>query len=758
MNKKIFLIFILLIYSVLIFSQSKQDKQLSYAQYWEKENDYISAAYFYKQYLQENDSCPISLYYRYASLCRQIHHYKTAEYYYEKICLSDSISNYPQAWFWLAMTQKNNAKYEQAQYSIIQYLQIGDDDVYLNQRSKLELEFLGQIETKLKDTLRVRLEKLPKQINTVYTEQHAIEHEEDGIYFLSMRPIYSSTYNNLIGDYFLSQIYLSTYSYKGLREAYPLTGKINSEKYHNGRFCFNREKSRIYFSRCSVKSKELNRWTIWYCDLDENGNFSNPKQMGKQINMDNTSSMDPYLVEYENHSVLYFVSDRNGGLGGKDIWYTIIHDDECETPVNLGSNINTSGDEISPFYHQDSQQIFFSSDFHAGFGGMDIFVSKGSLSSWKRVENVGYPINSPANEVGFVLNTNAQSGYFSSNRKGSLFYSDEGCCNDIYSFDILQDTLKYYIDTLLTIPQEQIVENIQTILPIDLYFHNDEPNPKSMDTTTNIDYKTSLLAYTSMKELYQQEYSKGLKDKEKIKAKEDIENFFIEKLEEGLRLLDQVKQWILVDLQRGNDVEITITGFASPLFSDKYNENLSMRRIISFENYIALQKEFTPYLDDTTSGNKLKFIAIPKGKSTAAKHISDNVNDKRNSVFSISAALERRIQLSKYESKPHLNNSNKGSIMLLASKNINIKKQKNVDVYQYYFEIKNIGDDTLYIDRIISSSPNIKLNMENKIIAPQTHSFLFIEFTYPIFSDEGEKNIIFYAGQQKEIITLNFQQ
>ena len=48
--------------------------------------------------------------------------------------------------------------------------------------------------------------------------------------------------------------------------------------------------------------------------------------------------------------------------------------------------------------------------------------------------------------------------------------------------------------------------------------------------------------------------------------------------------------------------------------------------------------------------------------------------------------------------------------------------------------------------------------MENKIIAPQTHSFLFIEFTYPIFSDEGEKNIIFYAGQQKEIITLNFQQ
>jgi peptidoglycan-associated lipoprotein len=124
---------------------------------------------------------------------------------------------------------------------------------------------------------------------------------------------------------------------------------------------------------------------------------------------------------------LYFVSDRPGGYGGKDIWVAQGKGTSFDKPVNLGPEINTPGDEMFPFIRENGD-LYFSSNYHPGIGGLDIFKAvKGEDKKWK-VENMKAPINSPGDDFGIAfIKGEIEKGLFSSNRKGSK-------SDDIYSF------------------------------------------------------------------------------------------------------------------------------------------------------------------------------------------------------------------------------------------------------------------------------------------------------------------------------------
>ena len=551
----------------------------------------------------------------------------------------------PQTWIELALAQKNIADYNNALHSFKQYLQYHTGDKALNERCEKEVNFLEHIHLYISDSAWINIEKASPKINGEYSEYNAIQDDDYGIYFSSIRPQSTSNYNNLLDDYFISKIYLAPYSSHGLGEAYPLTKHINNEKYHTGDFCFDNDKKRLFFSRKKISEKHNYPWSIWVSTLNDNGEWNKPEKLCATVNAGNSSNSSPHLVETPDFDILYFVSDRNNGYGGNDIWYTTITDKTYSPAVNLGPVVNTCGNEGSPYYNQHQHRLYFHSDYHVGYGGSDLFYAEGEFASWQNPVNMGYPINSPANESHIKFNSDDSSGYFATNRKGDLLQSEENCCKDIYCFDIKPDTLIQYQDTIWAVTLHQLKDTIQSLLPVSLYFHNDEPDPKTSATTTSADYLTTLTRYKNMLGLYQYEYSKGLKDKEKSQAIDDINNFFINKVDYGMMLLDQIKQWLLVDLQCGNNVYLTVKGFASPLYSDNYNTNLSLRRIASFKNYIALQPEFAPYLDTASANNHLYFIDEPKGKSMANKYVSNNPNDKRNSIYSIAAALELRIQI-----------------------------------------------------------------------------------------------------------------
>ncbi|HOU81826.1 MAG TPA: OmpA family protein [Bacteroidales bacterium] len=114
---------------------------------------------------------------------------------------------------------------------------------------------------------------------------------------------------------------------------------------------------------------------------------------------------------------LYFVSNRSGGVGGYDIYKSIKDENgEWSEPINIGKPINTSGDEKSPFIHTDTRTLYFSSNGRPGIGGYDIYYVKINDNNKKtEVKNIGYPINTENDEVGFIVSIDGKYGYFSSN-------------------------------------------------------------------------------------------------------------------------------------------------------------------------------------------------------------------------------------------------------------------------------------------------------------------------------------------------------
>ena len=194
-----------------------------------------------------------------------------------------------------------------------------------------------------------------------------------------------------------------------------------------------------------------------------------------------------------------------------------------------------------------------------------------------------------------------------------------------------------------------VTEKAVLLLPITLYFHNDEPDPKTTATTTKQNYRNTLANYLALNDLYQNEYAKGLKGAAADEARRKIARFFADSVENGFRKLEEFTALLLRDLKAGKNVEITICGFASPLHRADYNLALSSRRIASFVNYLQDYDNgiFLPYLSGSAR-NRLTVICEPEGSSLAKREVSDNPNDQRNSVYSIAASKERKIQITKY--------------------------------------------------------------------------------------------------------------
>lgn len=172
----------------------------------------------------------------------------------------------------------------------------------------------------------------------------------------------------------------------------------------------------LFFMRCENRS--LNGWAQGGCDLymayTADSNWSVPQSFGATIN---TPAYEGMPCLSPDNRELYFVSNREGGYGGMDIWVSRFENGLWQAPRNLGPNINTAGNETSPFLHIDNNTLYFSSDGRTGFGGADLFFSqKVTDSTWAVATNMGMPINSAADESSLCVSIDGKHLYFSSDR------------------------------------------------------------------------------------------------------------------------------------------------------------------------------------------------------------------------------------------------------------------------------------------------------------------------------------------------------
>jgi peptidoglycan-associated lipoprotein len=234
-----------------------------------------------------------------------------------------------------------------------------------------------------------------------------------------------------------SDIFMTTMDRKGKWSTpVPLSEEVNTE-FEEGAASLSADFSKLYFTRCQVSTNKTLGCAV-YEAVRRNDEWTKAKSL--EIAADSVLIAHPAISADE--LTLYFVSDMEGsqpGADGKtssDIWKVTrgAIDEDWGSPINLGSEINTSGTEAFPYAHKDGS-LYFSSNGHIGMGGLDIFKATiGDDGKWD-TENLRYPVNSSSDDFGICFETSREAGYFSSTRKGKT--------DDIYTF--LLPPLKFNI-------------------------------------------------------------------------------------------------------------------------------------------------------------------------------------------------------------------------------------------------------------------------------------------------------------------------
>ncbi len=348
------------------------------------------------------------------------------------------------------------------------------------------------------------------------------------------------------------------------------------------------------------------------------------------MNVSDAMSSMPFMAEWNGVVYLLFSSNREGGAGGQDIWLSRYAEGVWGNPFNAGE-INTEWDEIEPRFIQG--QLYFSSNGHLGFGEFDVFKVSGSPGVWGTPINLGLPINSCKNDIGFdvLREEKGERWLLGSSRK------DNGCCQDVFVYH-WKNQQKGPVDTV-----PLVMKRIQQWLPLKLYFHNDEPNPNSWDTLTKWTFTECQISYLEKEPMYIQQFNGD------IAAQEDWESFKDVELVKTYNRLQAILVILEERLILRDTITLVVRGFASPLADGKYNKNLTSRRIESLRNEIKNFRNgaLVPYLDST-----LFIQAIPYGESNSKK-VSDDKKNQKQSVYSSSARLERRIEIEAIEWRTH---------------------------------------------------------------------------------------------------------
>ena len=175
----------------------------------------------------------------------------------------------------------------------------------------------------------------------------------------------------------------------------------------------------LFFTACN-RPEGIGDCDIYFMKF-EDGKWSEPLNAGNLVNSANWEGQPSFSSE---NRCLYFSSDKSGGNGKKDIWRAVLTgfsadgQPQWKTPENLGSLINTSGNEISPFVSDEKHNFFFASDGHPGMGGIDLFVADADeLGNLSNLRNLGFPINTHYDDDALTLNYICDTTYFSSSRQ-----------------------------------------------------------------------------------------------------------------------------------------------------------------------------------------------------------------------------------------------------------------------------------------------------------------------------------------------------
>ncbi len=289
----------------------------------------------------------------------------------------------------------------------------------------------------MSDTAQVYIKHAGKQINSANSDFAPMPVSNDSLIYSSLRSDSLEVVKKNKQE--PQSIKLYSVKRKGLswgKSTELEGGFFNRENAHTANGAFSHDKKRFYFTRCERNGQGELKCKLYLSRL-EGKQWSQGSKLPDIVNQIGANTTQPTLWKHyqKGKDLLYFASDRSGGRGGYDLWFTVINDEtEYSSPRNLGRKINTENDEKTPFYDAMSGVLYFSSDGHQTFGGLDIMKAEGAGNNWTSPENMGVPLNTSLDDFYYVLSEKEGEGYFVSNRPGGIAPKGETCCDDIYQF------------------------------------------------------------------------------------------------------------------------------------------------------------------------------------------------------------------------------------------------------------------------------------------------------------------------------------
>lgn len=426
-------------------SELGYEKKLRWADRLFESGSLYNAVEYYKQLLRDQPRNPY-LVYQVAEGSWHLRDYPiAAEHYQYAYSLAPAV--YPDALFKYAVMLKMQGKYDEAIENFERYL--SDNDRKLDKKilQRVDTEIKGCIMGKksLDNPIPATVKNLGQNVNTAYTELAPYPLGDTALLFASMNANQIVDVENSKREDYVSRFKVSHKFDEdrfGVVDTFqwPLPfndGEYNDKRYHVGNGSYSPGGDMFFFTKC-IESRDnpLEMDCRIFVSHFEGAAWTRPEELGFGINDKNSSSTHPHMAKIGKNQILFFSSNRTlQGRGGYDIWYSVYDERQkrYRRPQNAGKQINTTGNEVTPYYNEKEGVLYFSSDGWVGLGGYDIYAAQGGPSRYESVRNLGYPINSSADEMYYIMDpVGKPDAYLVSNRIGSIPLTNPTCCDDIW--------------------------------------------------------------------------------------------------------------------------------------------------------------------------------------------------------------------------------------------------------------------------------------------------------------------------------------
>ncbi len=365
----------------------------------------------------EQDPGFIDAYITQAAIYDEQKQYEQAEAGFERV-VALAPGYEPLVWYRLALTELHQEKFEEAEMHLNNYLQAGSGNERMQARAEQYLAEVRVAAELMRQPVPFDPESLGPNINTSASETLP-SFTADGASLIFTRLV------NGQEDFFISHKVDGEW-----QPGQPLED-INTPL-NEGAQTISADGTLLIYTSCDRRDG-LGRCDLYYSEFRD-GRWSRPANMGRPIN---SAAWESQPSLSASGRTLYFASNREGTLGGSDLWVSHRQaDGSWSTPRNLGSAINTAEDDAAPFLHPDDRTLYFMSKGHPGMGGFDLFfAARQADGSWGKVTNLGYPINTTGNEGALVVSLDGETAYFASDRLDAARAAGGGAI-DLYRFTL----------------------------------------------------------------------------------------------------------------------------------------------------------------------------------------------------------------------------------------------------------------------------------------------------------------------------------